>query len=46
MCSRYYIDSGIEDELEKVVSDADQQSGQNCFTGDICHKRIVSGHTQ
>ena len=36
MCSRYYINSDIEDELEKVISDADQQIGQNYFTGDIC----------
>ena len=36
MCSRYYIDSGIEDELEKVVSDVDQQICQKCFAGDIC----------
>ena len=36
MCSRYYIDSDIEDELEKVVSDVDQQICQKCFAGDIC----------
>ena len=36
MCSRYYIVSGIEDELEKVVSDVDQQICQKCFAGDIC----------
>lgn len=36
MCSRYYIDSDIEDELEKVVSDVDQQICQKCFDGDIC----------
>ena len=35
MCSRYYIDSDIENELEKVVNNADQQIGQNCFAGDI-----------
>ena len=36
MCSRYYIDSDIENELEKVVSDVDQQICQKCFAGDIC----------
>ena len=36
MCSKYYIDSDIEDELEKVVSDVDQQICQKCFAGDIC----------
>ena len=36
MCSKYYIDSDIEDELEKVVSDVDQQSCQKCCAGDIC----------
>ena len=36
MCSRYYIDSDIKDELEKVVSDVDQQICQKCFDGDIC----------
>ena len=36
MCSRYYINSDIEDELEKVVSDVDQQICQKCFAGDIC----------
>ena len=42
MCSRYYIDSDIEDELEKVANDADQQIGQNCFIGDICPTDMVS----
>lgn len=36
MCSRYYINSDIEDELEKVVNDVDQQIFQKNFTGDIC----------
>lgn len=36
MCSRYYIDSDIEDELKKVANNADQQIRQNCFVGDIC----------
>ena len=35
MCSRYYIDSDIEDELEKMASDAEQQICQKYFTGDI-----------
>lgn len=35
MCSRYYIDSDIVDELESVVSDVNQQICQKSFTGDI-----------
>ena len=35
MCSRYYIDSDIENELERVANDADLQICQKSFTGDI-----------
>ena len=35
MCSRYYINSDIE-ELEKVVNGIDQQISQKYFTVDIC----------
>ena len=41
MCSRYYIDSDIEDELEKLASDAEQQICQKYFTGDIRPTDIV-----
>ena len=41
MCSRYYINSDIEDELEKVVNDVDQQILQKYFTGDICPTDIA-----
>ena len=35
MCSRYYIDSDIENELEKVANNAEQEFCHKYFTGDI-----------
>ena len=35
MCGRYYIDSDIADEVEKVVYDIEQRVQQNHFAGDI-----------
>lgn len=35
MCSRYYIASDIENELEKVANNAEQEFCQKYFTGDI-----------
>ena len=35
MCGRYYIDSDMADEIEKVVHDIDQRIRQEHFAGDI-----------
>lgn len=35
MCGRYYIDSAMADEIEKVVNGIDQRIRQKHFTGDI-----------
>lgn len=35
MCGRYYIDSDMADEIEKVVNDIDQRIRQEHFSGDI-----------
>ena len=35
MCGRYYIDSDMEDEIEKVVNDIDQGIWYEHFVGDI-----------
>lgn len=35
MCGRYYIDSDMADEIEKVVHDIDQRIHQKHFAGDI-----------
>ena len=35
MCGRYYIDSDMADEIEKVVHDIDQRIRQKHFLGDI-----------
>ena len=35
MCGRYYIDSDMVDEIEKVVHDIDQRIRQEHFAGDI-----------
>ena len=35
MCGRYYIDSDVSDEIEKVVNDIDQRIRQEHFSGDI-----------
>ena len=36
MCGRYYIDSDMIDEIEKVVNDIDKRIRHDYFTGDIC----------
>lgn len=41
MCGRYYIDSGMADEIEKVVNDIDQRIQQKHFNGDICPTNIA-----
>ena len=35
MCGRYYIDSDMENEIEKVVHDIDRRIHQDRFLGDI-----------
>ncbi len=35
MCGRYYIDSDMADEIEKVVYDIELRIQQNHFSGDI-----------
>ena len=35
MCGRYYIDSDMAEEIEKVVHDIDQRIQQEHFAGDI-----------
>lgn len=35
MCGRYYIDSDMANEIEKVVHDIDQRIRQEHFAGDI-----------
>ena len=35
MCGRYYIDSDMADEIEKVVNDIDQGIWYEHFVGDI-----------
>ena len=34
MCDRYYIDSDMADEIEKVVHDIDQRIRQEHFAGE------------
>ena len=41
MCGRYYIDSDVVDEIEKVVHDIDQRIRQEHFTGDICPTNVA-----
>ena len=41
MCGRYYIDSDMADEIEKVVNDIDQRIRQKHFTGDICPTNVA-----
>lgn len=36
MCSRYYIDANMADEIEKVINNIDKRILLEQFTGDIC----------
>ena len=42
MCGRYYIDSDIADELEKVVNNIDQRIRQGHFACDICPTNVTT----
>ena len=42
MCGRYYIDSDMADEIEKVVHDIDQRIRQEHFAGDIFPTNVAS----
>ena len=43
MCGRYYIDSDMADEIEKVVHDLDQRIRQEHFAVDIFPTNVPSG---
>lgn len=42
MCGRYYIDSDMADEIEKVVYDIELRIQQNHFSGDIFPTNVAS----